>query len=99
MATDGDLTVTKCNQCGGAIAAKVERPVVRVQANGTGGAKPTEVFKSGDVVELAYRKNGGAWQALPRQYEVKNSATPPNVLTMYVTLKFADENRGTEEKG
>ena len=97
MATDSDLTVTKCHQCGGAVPGKLERPVVRVQVNGVGGVFPTATLKAGDTVEIAFRKNGGTWAALPRQYEIKNSATPPNTLVLYATFKLDEVNFGGQE--
>ena len=98
MATDGDVTVTKCRQCNGQpIAPYVERKAVRVQVNGPGGVFETATLAAGDTVEIAFRKNGGAWGILPRQYEIKNGATAPNMLIMYATFLISEENRGGDQ--
>ena len=97
MATDSDKEITICQQCHGLpITPYVERPTVRVQVNGPGGIWPSAVLKKDDVVEMAFRKNGGAWQTLPRQYEVKDNATVPNTLVMYATFRLCEENHGGE---
>lgn len=97
MATDSDVYRTKCNQCGGVIPQVLERPVVRIQVNGPGGVFPAATLEAGDIVEMAFRKNGSAWAALPRQYEIKNSATAPKVLVLYCTAKLEETNFGQEE--
>jgi hypothetical protein len=95
MATDGDVSVNKCDSCGGNLAkAVLRRPLVNMQLNGQGGVWPAQTLVQGDVLEVAFRKNGGAWGVLPRQYEVKNNPAPGNTLVAYVTLKLEDTNFG-----
>lgn len=97
MATDSDLQVTKCSQCQANLAQpQLRRPTVNVQLNGQGGVWPAQTLQQGDTLEIAFRKNGGTWAKLPRDYQISVGPQNGNTLVGYVSLKLEETNFGGE---
>ena len=95
MATDEDKLITQCTYCHGQpIAPFVQRNEIRVQLNEQGGIWPNQHLDVGDTLEVAFRKNGGNWGLIPRQYKIKYAAEGTDVLVAYMTLTLGKANFG-----
>jgi hypothetical protein len=91
MSTDKDIVVTVCECCNGLpITPYVKRPAIRIQLNGPGGVWESQTLDVNDTLEIAFRKNGGTWVKLPRDYEIKNGPKPNHQLIGYVVFKLED---------
>ena len=69
-----------------------DRQAIRIQLNGSGGQFPMATVVLGDKIEIAFRKNGGAWAVLKDDYQVSIAASAGNHLIAYNTFVIREES-------
>ena len=78
MATVTDRTIT-------------DRPAIRIQLNGPGGAFPTAAINVGDTIKQYFKKNDGAVTELPTDYQVTIAPSPGFRLICYNIFVIREE--------
>lgn len=91
MARITDEIRTTCKECGRVVPEVVRRREINVQLNGPGGQFPNQTLGAGDVIEGAFRKNGGGWGVIKDDYEILRDAKPGCRLVLYARLVLKEE--------
>lgn len=73
------------------VPAHFVRQAIRVKLNGPGGNFPSATLNAGNIISVAFKKNGGAWNALNDTYLVKYNASSGKRLIAYMVLRFEEE--------
>jgi hypothetical protein len=90
--SDVVIPSTNCPACQTpVIPASVSRQPARIKLNGTGGQWPAATINPGDVISMAFRKNGGAWAALSDTYTVSVAPSSGRRLIGSVTFRLSEE--------